>query len=75
MSTVLQLAQSEYVQVGAVTVSEMGDSLTDKMKEKIRPIACELGGNLVVLTSSTPNAGGPTIDLSQATFMVLRKKN
>jgi hypothetical protein len=75
MSKVQQLAQSDYVQVGALTIIEMGDSLTDAMKEKIRPKACELGGNLVVMTSSTPNVGGPTIDLSQATFIVLRKKD
>jgi hypothetical protein len=69
----MQMSQSGYVQVGTITVVKGGDSLTDEMKKRVRPHACEMGGQFVMLGDSSP--GSFTTNFSYASFMVLRKKD
>lgn len=51
-----------FVQVGSMTVPRGGASLTQDLKELVRPKSCELGGSLVLLNKN-----------SNASLIVLRK--
>lgn len=51
-----------FVQVGSISVPRGGTSLTQDLKDLVRPKSCELGGTLVLLNKS-----------SNASLIVLRK--
>lgn len=51
-----------FVQVGSISVPRGGPSLTQSLKDLVRPKSCQLGGTLVLLDKS-----------SNASLIVLRK--
>ena len=71
MTKMMQLVSSGYVQVGSITVVKGGDAFDDAMKARVQPEACKLGGNLVIMNSSSP--GSFTTNYSYASMVVLRK--
>jgi hypothetical protein len=70
LSKAMTLMSTGYVQVGSITVVKGGDSFDDAMKARVRPEACNLGGNLVLMGSSS--AGSFTTNYSYVQLMVLR---
>ncbi len=72
MTKGMELVRNGFVQVGSITVVKGGDSLDDAMKERVGPKACELGGELVMMGTSSP--GSFNTNFSYASFMVYRKK-
>lgn len=61
------------MQVGHITVVKGGDDFTDDMKRRVRPYACEMGGDMVMMGASSP--GSFTTSYSYASLLVLRKRN
>jgi hypothetical protein len=71
-SKALALGSSGYLQVGTITVVKGGDDFSDAMKKRVRPIACEIGGDAVMMVTSSP--GSFTTNYSYVMLMVLRRQ-
>ncbi len=71
MMKAMSLMQAGYVQVGTISVARAGDSFDDAMKATVGPLACEIGGELVMMAASS--AGSATSGSSYASLMVFRK--
>lgn len=69
-SKAFQLASTGYVQVGSISVVKGGDSFDDAMKDRVRPEACKLGGNVVIMAGSSE--GSWTTNYSYVSLMVFR---
>lgn len=66
----MQLTSSGAVQVGNITVTKGGDSFDDAMKNRVRPVACEMGGNIVMMGDSS--GGSFTTNYSYVSLTVFR---
>jgi hypothetical protein len=62
-----------YAQVGHITVVKGGDDFSEDMKRRVRPYACNMGGDLVMMGGSSP--GSFTTSYSYASLIVLRKRS
>jgi hypothetical protein len=71
LTKVMEFASNGYVQVGSIMVEKGGEDFDDAMKARVQPEACKLGGNLVVMGSSSP--GSFSTNYSYAQMIVLRK--
>lgn len=60
-----------YVQVGSITVVKGGDSFNEALKNHIRPEACKMGGQVVIMGQSSP--GSARTNYSYASLAVFRK--
>jgi hypothetical protein len=58
VSKAMALAQSGHVQVGTISVTNGGDSFTDEIKLLVQPKACQMGGSIVMMASSSEGSFG-----------------
>lgn len=73
MTKLMALTGSGYVQVGTITVVKGGDDFSEAMKKRVRPIACEIGGDAVMMVTSSP--GSFTTNYSYVMLTVLRHQS